>query len=206
MALTCYIFEGTWWNHKEVPQVLPYFQALASTDRRLKLSHRSIKDIDDIRFWISKIPKNEQAFVYFACHGVSQELYPFGNQSKITNEDLLSALGESKENAIDFLHFGCCQMLRRVKKDSSLEGYSLSSNAKWVSGYSKKVGWVQSTLLDLAIVSELAIPAHYASKKSNIKLAYRAANFLKVYGGGFSESLGFAGVYRDSNNNKTFFS
>lgn len=62
MALSCYILEGTWWNHKEVPQVLPYFQALELTDGGIRLSHRSVRTLDDIKYWASKIPKNERAF------------------------------------------------------------------------------------------------------------------------------------------------
>ena len=40
MPASCYILEGTWWNNREVPEVLPYFQALQTSLGGLKLGHR----------------------------------------------------------------------------------------------------------------------------------------------------------------------
>ncbi|HQU53528.1 MAG: hypothetical protein KDB85_08615 [Chitinophagales bacterium] len=206
MALSCYILEGTWWNHKEVPQVLPYFQALELTDGGIRLSHRSVRTLDDIKYWASKIPKNERAFLYFACHGERQSLQPIsGSKNAISNDVLLDALYDStKENAVDFLHFGCCQMIKRLNKDESIRSYLEYSGARWVSGYSKSVDWFKSMLLDLALLADFAIPIRYASKKKHVKISYRGQDFINNYQA-LSKSLGFAGGYKSSRNGIEIF-
>ncbi len=64
-----YILEGTWWSNHEVPLILPYFHALATSHREIDLSHRTIRGADDIAYYVSKISRNAGAFLYFACHG-----------------------------------------------------------------------------------------------------------------------------------------
>ncbi len=158
MAISCYVLEGTWWSNREVPQVLPYFQALENSGNRINLSHRTIRNIEDINYWVSKIRKNEKAFLYFACHGENQMLVPSDNP--ISSDKLHRALRQAKEGAIEFIHFGCCEMISPNERRRSLEAYLSVSGAKWVSGYSKAIDWLPSMLLDLALIADLAIPYH----------------------------------------------
>jgi len=204
MAISCYILEGTWWSNREVPQVLPYFQALEITGNRINLSLRTFRSVDDIAYWISKISRGERAFVYFACHGDKQQLVPSDGRSPISNSHLLNALTAAKDGAIDFLHFGCCEMISPGNRRESLESYLLASKSKWVSGYSKSVDWLQSTLLDLALVAELAVPYHNDRKRGNVKLSFRGRKFLKNYEQ-LVRSLEFSGAYKNGNNKVELF-
>jgi hypothetical protein len=203
-TLNCYILEGTWWNYREVPQVLPYFQALAMTHPHLRVSHRSIRTASDIEFWVKKIRKGERAFLYFACHGYKLDLYPIGERHPIRNAELLEALGAAKPYSIDYIHFGCCQMIRRMRKDESLTSYLNATGAIWASGYSKMVDWFQGTLLDLALISELAIPMHLDSKDRYVKPSYRGKRFTTDYNLQ-SKRLGFAGGYINSDGQLRIF-
>jgi len=203
-SISCYIFEGTWWSNREVPQILPYFQALEISGNRIKLSHRTFRNADDISHWISRIPADERAFVYFACHGEKQQLVPVDGRSPIKNENLLDALATAKNDAIDFLHFGCCEMISENNRRKSLESYLLASNAKWVSGYAKTIDWLPSTLLDLALVAELAVPYYNDSKKKKVKLSFRGRRFLKYYEQ-LVRSLEFSGAYMNGCGNIELF-
>lgn len=198
MAISCYIFEGTWWNNREIPQILPYFQSLLNSGYNLKLSHRTFRNAEDISFYLSKISKDERAFVYFACHGEHQQLMPVGKKYLIENEDLLNALRYCKAGAVEFLHFGCCEMISRESRRQSLENYLEASQAKWVSGYSKKVEWLRSTFLDLALIADLAIPFHDDGKKINVRLSFRGRSFIRDYEQ-IARMLQFSGAYKNKN-------
>ena len=196
MAISCYILEGTWWSNREIPQMLPYFQALENSGNRINLSHRTFRNTEDIKYWVSKIKKNERAFLYFACHGENQNLIPADGRSPINNTELLQALGVANTGAIEFIHFGCCEMVSPDNRRKSLADYLTASNAKWASGYSKTVDWLQSTLLDLALIADLAVPYHNDGKKKNVKLSFRGRSFLKNYNQLVRE-LGFSGAYKN---------
>lgn len=193
MALSCYILEGTWWGNREVPQILPYFQALDISGYNINLSHRTIRNVDDIAYWVGKIRKNENAFLYFACHGDNLELSPT-NDSRISEDELEKSLRKTKENAISFLHFGCCEMISEKNRRKTLTKYLIASKAKWVSGYSKEIEWLRSTLLDLALIADFAIPYHKASNKKNVRMYSRGKKFFKNYKLSV-DILGFSGGY-----------
>jgi len=53
----CYIFEGVWWQTREIPQVLPFLQALGLCNGGLSLSHRTFRTADDLQYWLQRIPK-----------------------------------------------------------------------------------------------------------------------------------------------------
>jgi len=194
MTMSCYILEGTWWSNREVPQVLPYFEALANSGDRINLSHRTFRNVDDISYWVSRISKNERAFLYFACHGENQMLVPADGRSPIENDKLLEALSNAKEGAIEFIHFGCCEMLSRDDRRKSLENYLKATNAKWASGYSESVDWLQSMLLDLALIADLAVPYHDDGKKKHVKLSFRGRKFMSNYEQ-LVRGLGFSAAY-----------
>lgn len=204
MTMPCYILEGTWWSNREVPQVLQYFSALANSGNRINLSHRTFRNAEDIRYCVSRIGKNERAFLYFACHGDDQQLVPADGRSPISNSDLLEALDSSKKGAIEFIHFGCCEMISSDNRRESLESYLVASKGKWASGYSKSPDWLQSTLFDLALVADLAVPYHNDGKEKRVKLSFRGRRFLKDYEQ-LVRSLGFSGAYNNKAGNIELF-
>lgn len=190
-----YILEGTWWSHREVPQVLPYFEALARTSEGISLSHRTFRSSDDLHYWIGQLPKGERAFVYIACHGEALTLCPTEHH-RIPREELMKALGTAREDAVEFLHFGCCEMIDANHRRDSLDELAKQCGARWVSGYTKTVPWFQSTLLDLAVVEELFVPFFHAAKKLNPRLRRRAQNFLQGYDQ-LARTLGFSGLMQN---------
>ena len=120
-AAPCYIFEGLWWQTREVPQVLPFLQALAAFDGGLSLSHRTFRTGDDLRYWFSRIPKGDRSLVYIACHGRDGNLKPVDGRSQIKWEELIEALRAAKPGAIEFLHFGACEIVEEGNRRQRLE-------------------------------------------------------------------------------------
>lgn len=196
MKWFCHILEGSWWKPQELPQVLPYFQALTATRPEIGLTHRTIRSLDDIRFWVKKVPKNSRSFLYFACHGQDLDLLPDRNKrNRVHRGDLLEVLGEAKPNAIAFLHFGCCEMVDPQRRGASLRELARAANAHWVSGYIEEVDWFRSMFLDLALLAEVYLPFAMAGSGPGPKLKHHVTRFMGDYSQ-LAKRLGFSGLAR----------
>ncbi len=141
--------------------------------------------------------------LYFACHGEALHLMPAGRRDKIDQVELLDALGKAKEGAISFVHFGCCEMidpdLRRVTHQKILD----ATGAKWASGYTTSVDWLQSTLLDLALVTEVFVP-YCASPDGRITKPKKTAQaFVDSYEQ-LARALGFSALSQFTAGTKLF--
>lgn len=175
------LLEGTWWKSHEVPLILPYFHALAISHREIDLCHRTIRCVEDIDYYVGKISKNAGALLYFACHGEELHLKPAGERDKISQDELLAALSSAKEGAVSFVHFGCCEMIDPDDRRKTHDGILDASGAKWSSGYTKEVDWLQSTLLDLALVAEVFIPQCASTDGRKTRPKALATDFISTY-------------------------
>jgi hypothetical protein len=192
----CYIFEGVWWHTREVPQVLPYLQALAATVTGLDLSHRTFRSADDLGYWLRRIPKGERSFVYVACHASNGDLYPADGRSCVAWDTVLAALRGAKPDAIEFLHFGSCEIVEEKNRRRRLEGLADASGARWVSGYVHEVDWLPSMLLDIALVGELFLPFYHETSTRRPQMRARAQWFVDSYEQ-LARVLGFSGLARN---------
>lgn len=199
-----YILEGSWWGTSEVPQILPFFQALVTALGPARLSHRTVRSGDDIGYWIRAIPKGSRAFVYVACHGSGGSIHPGADEASTVSKDELVELlrANAKPQAIDFLHLGCCETVEEGKRRQTLEEIVDAAGARWASGYTKAVDWLPSTLLDMSMAAELFIPFHLdangKSGKGNAPhLVKRAKNFVQDHNQ-LVRKLGFSALTRNS--------
>ncbi len=173
------VLEGLWWSKHEVPLVLPYFQALATSHKNIELSHRTFRSAADIKHYVSNIPKNAGAFLYFACHGHQLHLCPESKVS-ISTDEIIDALGFAKYGAVSFVHFGCCEMVDSRNRRGHHEQIMNACDARWVSGYTKEVGWLQPIFIELALVTEIYVPLRKQDGRS-FKLKNQAENFFNMY-------------------------
>ena len=191
------ILEGLWWRNHEVPLILPYFNALANSHREIDLSHRTIRSVEDIEYYISHISKNAGAMLYFACHGSELSLYPTDKHSPISQDALLKALAKAKQGAVSFIHFGCCEMIAANDRSKSHKKFLNSCGAKWSSGYTKSISWLQSTFLDLALVAEVFVQDHKNFDGRVAPLKKQTENFIKMYDQ-IARELGFSALAKVS--------
>ncbi len=193
---TVLILEGSWWNKLEPPQMLPYFQAYVATHPQAKIEvlHRTIRNVEDIAHYVSKIPKDSQTFLYIACHGNKLALTPEDGRKKIGRPELLEALSTTNQrgDAISFIHFGCCEMVDPYRRREDHEEIMDRTGATWVSGYTRSVDWLPSTFLDLALIDGL-FTAHCAGSKKIEKKT--AAGFIEQYEQ-HARHMGFSGLGR----------
>jgi hypothetical protein len=175
------ILEGAWEDEHEVPQILPYFQALAVTHPDdIEISHRTFRNVNDIEFYASQIGKNEGVLLYFACHGGDGMLQPSGDTS-ISLDLVAQALGKAREGAIAFVHFGSCEMVLAGRRRESHRTIMDACGAKWVSGYTKSVDWLPSTFLDLMLVTSIFKPQHGETDGRAARINHNANRFFEMY-------------------------
>lgn len=204
MKAPVYIFEGTWWSSREVPLVLPYFEALSGSDSRIVLSHRTIRNAEDIRYYVKRLGKGERAFLYFACHGRQLRLYPVDGKSPIHRNALLEALSEHREKAIGFVHFGCCEMVDSEKRRASLSELLDASGAQWASGYTRDIDWLRSTLFDLSLISEVFVEYRRTPRARPSLILGSAKRFLDDHDQ-LARSLGFSALSRGPGGRHSLF-
>lgn len=143
------ILEGSWEDEHEIPQILPYFQALAVTHPNdIEICHRTFRSVEDIKYYVGKIKKDAGVMLYIACHGKNGSLCP-AHEVEISIEEVAEALSHVKSGGISFVHFGACEMVSQSGRRNSQELIMSKSGAKWVSGYTTAVDWLPSTFLDL---------------------------------------------------------
>ncbi len=192
------VLEGTWWSNHEVPQVLPYFEALSTSYRQIDFSYRTIRKNDDIAYYVSRISKGSEALLYIACHGENKELVPSNNKDRIQEHQLLEALGEAKTGAISYIHYGCCEMIDTDDRRACHGRIMDATGAIWSSGYTQYVDWFRSMFLDLAIIKEVFISQHSTIDGRKSQPKKTATTFFNDYNQ-LSRSLGFSALMKVSN-------
>lgn len=189
------VLEGLWWSKHEVPLVLPYFQALATSHRNIDLAHRTFRTAEDIDHYVKHIPKNAGAFLYFACHGRNSHLNP-DSRTYISSETVVKSLQSAKDGAISFVHFGCCEMVDSQDRRGSHKRIMDACGARWASGYTKEVDWLPSMFIELALVSEVFVPQRQYDGRS-FKLKTEAKGFIALYEQA-ARQLGFSALTKVS--------
>lgn len=198
------VLEGTWWSNHEVPLVLPYFQALDISHREIDVSHRTIRSVDDIAYYISRIPRNAGVMLYFACHGERLELKPTQDRERIETSILCDALQKAKRGAISFVHFGCCEMVEPGDRRKSLSEYLEATGARLASGYTKQIDWLESMFLDLALITNVFVPFAQSPDGRVAQLKKRTSKFVQNYEQ-LARGLGFSALSTSSNGSASLF-
>ena len=197
------VLEGAWWSDHEFPLVLPYFHALSISHQSIDVSYRTIRGVKDISYYVSKIPKNSGALLYFACHGRELHMMPTGHKNAISPEELMTALTLAKPGAISFVHFGCCEMIDPRKRRETHQSVLTAAKAEWSSGYTTSVDWLPSMFLDLALVTEVFVPQHAAKRGRAANLKKHATDFVTTYDQ-LARELGFSALSLVSGGAKLF--
>ena len=186
-----FVLEGAWDKTHENPQILPYLNAYEQSHGEAVIRHRTFRNVEDIEYYVSRIPKNSRSFLYFACHGEEGYLIPSDGRSKIPMENILAAIEMAKDESVAFVHFGCCAFVRSSNRRATLSKLLGAFNGRWVSGYSRDIDWLASTFLDLALISEVYVPWY---KSDGRRVTQKTKVFFEYYEQ-LSRSLGLSAIY-----------
>ena len=180
-----FCLEGEWERSlKSRSSILPTLEFLEQNDK-VKYVFRKVAMKEDLCFYLNKALRAEFRYypiINLAFHGSSQEIEMASGKNVS-----LSELAEEFEGLFEgkIIHFGSCSTLRA--SEEVLRDFMKRTDALIVSGYTKKIDFIDSSLFDIAYFSLL---------QRYDRLSYVNARLAKDYAGLY-ERLGFNMVHKN---------
>jgi hypothetical protein len=152
-----FCLEGEWnsTNLKEKTSVKPFFNFMEETFgihhvfRKVNSRESFFKYLDLLARYSGSKYKS-YGILYLAFHGEKNCIY-LDDGDLISMDEILEKGGSALKNRI--IHFGSCNTLRI--SDSLLSEFYQTSQAKAVSGFSKTIDFLDSSLFDIAYLTKL---------------------------------------------------
>ena len=183
-----FCLEGEWEKSlKGRSSILPTLEFLDQC-YDVKYVFRKVAMKGDLYFYLNKAMRAEYksySIINLAFHGSSQEI------EMASGENIsLSEIGEDYKGVFEgkVIHFGSCSTLRTSK--DNLYSFMEKTGALIVSGYTKKIDFIESSMFDIAYFSLL---------QRYDRLGYVNARLSKDYAGLY-ERLGFTMVHKNEVN------
>ncbi len=146
--------------------------------------YRRVATKSEFLFYISQLNKasfRKYEIVYLSFHGQTQRIQLEGEKG--TNAELtLQEIAEIANGAFNdrFVHFGSCRTFLGSK--DTLENFKSTTGAKLISGYTRTVDFMHSSIMDIAYFNELnGFSVKYNTVESK----------LEKYFSGLKSELGF---------------
>lgn len=143
--------------------VKPLFDFISNCSYlNFKVTYKTVSTVEELRFLLSQMRKNQNNdfdIVYFAFHGDKGKIQLFEKKDINTYSKWVSLeeLSEMAEGCLSGkkVMFGSCSTLSAA--ESRIDSFMEQTGAIMVSGYKKIVDYVKSSILDLALISEIAV-------------------------------------------------
>jgi hypothetical protein len=185
------ILESDWArNLRENPSVYPFIKGMCEANE-WKFYYRHFDSLNDIEFWVDKFQgmrpkKGSRKIVYLAAHGEKSGIRTI--ETLIPGSKLIPIF--RKAPSIVGMHFASCYLCDSDLPQRLVEKTPL----KWVSGYTKEVDWLESTLIDLLFLHwmYIGVPRKQRARRLGVeKTPEEIYRKLEM-----SEALGFTVFYR----------
>lgn len=138
-----FVLEAEWSKNnqdkKSVSQLLGFLSDVLNVD----YFHRRIATKKELFYHLKKSLDDNYEIVYLSFHGWEGRISSEGFEIEI--EDLYKYKSKLKDKII---HFGSCRTLRL--DEDKLQEIKANLEAKYISGYTKDVDWIDSALLEIA--------------------------------------------------------
>jgi hypothetical protein len=167
----------TEWNFSETKRmrdkssILPLLQFLEES-MDIEFIFRKVASREDLKYYLYQLKyKTYKDFqiVYLAFHGNSKSIeMPSEPNNPLTLDELSEISNNQFEDKI--IHFGSCRTLNTSQK--TIIDFKHQTGAKIVSGYSKSVDFMKSSILDFAYMSELASTQKLSTIENKMERLY----------------------------------
>jgi hypothetical protein len=171
-----YCLEGNWDKHpRSAKSIKPILELLKTSSKVKYIYHRCLTKEDFLRHLsdFTKLRYSNYSILYFAFHGRSNRIV-LGKE-----EILLSELADVLEGKLSgkIVHFGSCSTLRTSIEN--INDFLIRTNCACLSGYRKKIGYLNSTIYDLIYFELLQQYLNLHRVKSVVEIHYpKWANIL----------------------------
>lgn len=165
--------------------VKPLFDFISNCSYlNFKVTYKTVSTVEELRFLLSQMRKNQNSdfdIVYFAFHGAKGKIQLFEAKDVNTYSRLVSLeeLSEMAEGCLSGkkVMFGSCSTLSAA--ESRINSFMEKTGATMVSGYKKSVDYVRSSILDLALISEIAVSRKQSSDYLRQQLEKRYSGLME---------------------------
>ncbi|WP_224999427.1 DUF6642 family protein [Cesiribacter sp. SM1] len=144
-----FCLEGEWdASLKSRNSILPTLEFMEHSYYKVKYVFRKVALQDDLFFYLHKALRskfNTYSIINLAFHGESQKIH-MANGFKIKLSEIAKEFEVAFENKI--IHFGSCSTLRTNSK--TLHKFMDDTGALLVSGYTRNIDFIDSSLFDIA--------------------------------------------------------
>ena len=139
---------------RDKTSIQPLLTFLEQTEK-IEYVFRNVASRSDLSYYLSHLKYktyNDFQIVYFAFHGNSKII---DIPSEPNNPLTFSELAELSKGLLQdkIVHFGSCRTLNT--SEQKIKEFKELTGAKLVSGYTKTIDFVRSSILDIAYFSEL---------------------------------------------------
>ena len=148
-----FALEGEWVsNMRRKDSIEP---ALKLLEQVCDIKHvfRKVATIHDFRHYLKRTTNaslSKDSIIYLAFHG-KPGLIQLGDSTEITVDEIAEEFPALFADKI--VHFGSCSTLRMNEEE--LKEFKKISGARLVSGYTKDIDFIDSTILDVAYFNQL---------------------------------------------------
>lgn len=151
--------------------MLPLLTFLEESSK-IEFVFRNVASRNDLQFYLSQLrykTYDQFEIVYFAFHGITRSIdIPSEPEHPLELTELAELSNGLLKNRI--IHFGSCRTLNT--SDRIINGFKIASGARIVSGYTKTIDFVKSSILDIAYFSEIQRSSKVHTLKSRIHRSY----------------------------------
>ena len=185
------VLESDWArNLRENPSVYPFMNGMCEVNE-WPLYYRHFDSLNDIEFWVEQFqgmrPKQgSRKIVYLAAHGKKAGIETI--ETLIPGEKLIPIL--KKAPSVVGLHFGSCYLCETDLPQKIVK----KTHVKWVSGYTKEVDWIESTLVDLLFLHWMYAGVPRKQRARRLGVEKTPEEIYKRFE--VAEALGFTVFYR----------
>ena len=176
-------WEHTEWYNRLPIQTKPLLEFVEKA-YNCPIIYRRVATFSELKYYLGQFNKAEYdnyRIFYLSFHGDTQIIQLEGEPGRYKTLTL-EELSRIADGAFDkrILHFSSCKTLSGYYSD--LDSFKNYSGALMVSGYTKSVNCVQSTIHDIAYLSQLL---------QNYQYPPNALNYMSQYYGELGNALGF---------------
>lgn len=133
---------------------------------------RNVASRSDLKYYINQLGyKTYKNFhiIYLAFHGTSKALeIPAEKDNPLFFSELADISNGGFQGKI--VHFGSCRTL--LTSDERIQGFKEQTGAKLISGYTKNIDFIRSSILDFAYFSELVDIQNVGAIEKRMKKRY----------------------------------
>jgi hypothetical protein len=142
--------ESLWNKNIEHPLSVNPILEISSRINLSKFIHLSCNTVDELVHHLNLLKKRKgYGILYFSCHGRPGMIVLDGTGINI--EDVGYFMGKGFRNWI--IHFGCCETMRIGEKRKV--AFMKQTRALMMTGYKIDVDWINSTVMDLLLLTFL---------------------------------------------------